>query len=368
VTPIKRPIREPEVARIAGLDEPVLRNLWITTGYGDLGAGMARLLGAENVSWLAFATWASKTAGASIRGEQLPRVFVDVLLASPAAKRFLAALAARGGSGVTPSGHDLTRLVEDALADVSVIIARGNLTVFEELGPLFGRMVTTPWDAFLATVRAVDDDIEATSRLRGAFAAYHRAMYERDPKVKAELILFGNALCGLTEQTRLQPTIEAALDAPVKNAVRRFATGILDLLGVHGLLRTVANDLIALAMPELERIGRAVITAQMMRLALPGETLDLSRDVPTYAGGREFPDELVKIERPEVRALVETYDRTGGTGRHSGAHDWADLDDRMDYIVNLFRARQQEGALLTDPFTAEQVAAMQEGRIPGGAL
>lgn len=339
---------------------------------------MARLLGATNVSWPAFATWASKTAGASIRGEELPRIFVDVLLSSPAARRFLAAIEARGGGAATPRGHDLTGLVEDALADISVIIARGNLSVFEELGPLFGRMITTfdgqrvpdaaARDAFLATVRAVDDGAEATSRLRGGFAAYHAAIFEPDPKVKAERILFANTLCGLTEQMRLQPTIEAALDTPVKDAVRRFGSGVLDALGVHGLPRTVADELLTLALPEMERIGRDVITAEMMRLALPGETLDLAHDVPAGAGGHVFPDELVKLDLPELRSLVAVYDRTGGTGRHSGAHDWANLDDRMDYIVNLFRARQQQAALLGDPFSAEQVAAMQDGRVPGGAL
>jgi hypothetical protein len=40
----------------------------------------------------------------------------------------------------------------------------------------------------------------------------------------------------------------------------------------------------------------------------------------------------------------------------------------MDYILNLFRARQQQASLLCEPFTAAQVAAMQEGRVPGGPL
>ena len=355
-----------------------MRNLWITTGYADLASGMARLLGAGNVSWPAFATWASKTAGASIRGEELPRLFVDVLLSSATAKHFLAALEAQGGGSATPDRHGLTGLVETSLAEISVIIAKGNLTVFQELAPLFGRMITTfdgasapdpaAREAFLATVRAIDDDVEATARLRGAFAAYYTAMFERDLKLKAERILYGNALCGLTEQMRLQPTILEALDAPVKDAVRQFVGGLLDALHVHGIARTIADSLITLALPELEHLGRAVVTGFMMRLALPGgETLDLARDVPMI-DGHEFPEDLAKLELPEVRALIAIYDRTRGTGRHSGARDWADLADRMDYIVNLFRARQQQASLLGEPFTAAQVAVMQEGRVPGGPL
>jgi hypothetical protein len=40
----------------------------------------------------------------------------------------------------------------------------------------------------------------------------------------------------------------------------------------------------------------------------------------------------------------------------------------MNYILNLFRSRQQDGALLSPPFTAAQWAEMQEGRVPPGDL
>ena len=68
---IRRPIGEAEVAEILAIRDPVLRNLWITLAYHDLALRMTRIVGARNVSWVAFATWASKTAGVSIRKEQL---------------------------------------------------------------------------------------------------------------------------------------------------------------------------------------------------------------------------------------------------------------------------------------------------------
>ena len=96
-----RPIGEPEIARIAAIADPVLRNLWITTAYHDFAVGMARLVGPANVSWPAFATWASKTAGASIRGEVLPRRIRDVLSRSWAYRRAVALVKLRlsGGRG-----------------------------------------------------------------------------------------------------------------------------------------------------------------------------------------------------------------------------------------------------------------------------
>ena len=40
----------------------------------------------------------------------------------------------------------------------------------------------------------------------------------------------------------------------------------------------------------------------------------------------------------------------------------------MNYIVNLFRSRQQDGEFLFAPFSDAQWAAMQEGRVPRAAV
>src|SRR5215207_4847623 len=59
-----------DVARIAAIDNPVIRNLEITECYADLSAAMrARTGGAAD--WCTFATWASRQAGSTIRGEDL---------------------------------------------------------------------------------------------------------------------------------------------------------------------------------------------------------------------------------------------------------------------------------------------------------
>lgn len=61
-----------DIARIARLSEPVLRNLLITLRYHALTISLARVVGPTNANWATFATWASKTAGESIRGELVP--------------------------------------------------------------------------------------------------------------------------------------------------------------------------------------------------------------------------------------------------------------------------------------------------------
>jgi hypothetical protein len=52
----------------------------------------------------------------------------------------------------------------------------------------------------------------------------------------------------------------------------------------------------------------------------------------------------------------------------SGATDWAEIGQRMNYIVDLFRSRHLEDHLFAAPFTEEQVRALAAGQIPPGPL
>jgi hypothetical protein len=52
--------------------EPVTRNLGITQAYHELSAGLAARTGPA-ANWCTFATWASKQAGQTIRGQDLAR-------------------------------------------------------------------------------------------------------------------------------------------------------------------------------------------------------------------------------------------------------------------------------------------------------
>ena len=58
-----------DVETIAAGTEPVLRNLRITQSYHELAQATAALTG-SGANWCAFATWASRQAGLTIRGEE----------------------------------------------------------------------------------------------------------------------------------------------------------------------------------------------------------------------------------------------------------------------------------------------------------
>ena len=116
--------------------------------------------------------------------------------------------------------------------------------------------------------------------------------------------------------------------------------------------------------PHLERLWDDIATTLLMTLDVPGETLHLGRDVPAPRGAPLFPADLTWPTLPVLVDLLREWDPTHGSGRGSGAHDWADLRQRMGYIVTLFRSRQQCLALTVPPFTPDQVAAMVDGEVP----
>jgi hypothetical protein len=53
---------------------------------------------------------------------------------------------------------------------------------------------------------------------------------------------------------------------------------------------------------------------------------------------------------------------------HSGARDWAVLEQRMHYIVHLFRAFHEQHDLFDPPFTPAQIDRIAAGAIPDGDI
>ncbi len=102
-----------------------------------------------------------------------------------------------------------------------------------------------------------------------------------------------------------------------------------------------------------------------MRLVTADEILDLHLTLPALPGQALFGEPLAGAD---AGAAVANWDRTYGRGHPCGVGDWASIGERMNYIVNLFRSRQQHPALCRPPFSAAQVAAIETGQIPSGPL
>jgi len=380
-----------EVERIAALTDPVLRNLQITQCYCELSRAFAARVGGGPANWCTFAVWASKQAGQTIREEDLERTFErlfdqssEQMSALDAAVAAVAELSAERGP--QPIRDAIWKALEptSAFDRASDAVARGNLKVFEEIGSVFARYLALPapggtidpteFESFRDSLRPGDPP-DGQGYLRQAFTAYAEAFTESDRKARAELILLANLAIGWHEQTRLQPQIAEALDAPFDEPVElrrdllaqvlRLNIGfalrlLLDLVpGRSSSVKRVLDDLDR----RVKQTAHEVITELLMTLALSAEVLNLGRDVPG-----DFPADLQTIGNPDLRALLGLIDTTPDSTRGSGTNDWSILTERIHFIADLFRVYQERPTLLSDPFTAEQVAVIKSGGRPPGRL
>jgi hypothetical protein len=380
-----------DVERIAALTDPVVRNLQITQCYCELSRALAARTDGELANWCTFATWASKQAGQTIRREDLARTFERLFAQSPQATSMSSA--AVGPIAELSAKRD-PELISDAIWNAlkptsafdraSDAVARGNLKVFEEIGREFARLLALPtaggaidpieFGSFRDRLRPGDPP-DGQGYLRQAFTSYAAAFRESDLKARAELMLLANLAIGWHEQTRLQPQIAEALDAPFEEPVKLRRDLLRDLLSLQiGLafrlllelvpgratsLKNVLDDLDR----HVKQIAHEAITERLMTLILPGEVLSLGRDVPGT-----FPSDLETIDNPDLRALLGRIDPTPDTTRGSGADDWSILGERIHFIADLFRVYQERPTLLSDPFTAEQMAVIKSGGRPAGPL
>lgn len=378
-----------DVQRIAAVADPVLRNLQITQCYHELARAMAAHTG-PGANWCTVATWASKQAGQSIRKEDLRRTLEDLLTGSGEAAEAAADLGVSepgiaGGPDVGAAARVLWQAINPAAAfeRTSEAVAAGNKKVFEEIGLEFARFLALfvdgrPGDAkmtrFLQGLRPGDPP-DGQDYLRRAFSHYHQALSQPDDKLHAELLLLGNLEIGFHEQTRLQPEIVAALNAPIydprklrgqllealfPDRASRLRLRLTEFLGrSHPVL--AARDRLA---SDLQRQAHLAITEHLMTLRLgTGRLLRLGQDLT--AG---FPPALRQITVPDLQALLVKVDPTPNSGAGSGAEDWGRLPDRMHFITDLFRAYHLDADLFDPPFVAEQVVSLKAGQRPAGEL
>lgn len=365
-----------EVEAIGACPQPVLRNLRITQAYHELSLAVADAVG-PGANWCTFATWASKQAGQTIRGDDLGRKIEEVFAGSDAVPFIVGRLRdLRRSLGGHIESDAVLKAVRDACAPLLIVarvsdaVARGNKKVFEEIGREFARFLPDApgaIDTFCEGLRPGDAP-DGQRLLAAAFRAYHRARALPDHKQRAECMFFANLQIGLHEQTRLQPEIAEALNTAVPD-LQSVRQRLLDLLAapaararIH-VERTSIDRALAPAIERIRGLVRAEITAELMTLALPGGVLRLGRDVTG-----QFPESLRTLTDPELTAFLMTVDPTPDTPLGSGAEDWATLLDRMHFIADLFRTRHEDGTLREPPFGPAQLRAMAEGRTPTGDL
>ena len=383
--PIVRAPTVTEVDRIAALSDPIVRNLQITQCYFELSAALRQAIG-PGANWCTFATWASKQAGQTIRKEDLARALEAKLKYGPAATP-LPPGAAGEPTPAQALPMDIWQMLDPTtpFTRASEAVARGNLKVFAEIAREFARFLADCLGAGTPNVQALDnfcaalrpgDPPEGQDYLRRAFAHYFLAHGETDATRRAQWMLLANLEIGFHEQTRLQPEIVAAMEAPVidpKEVRDRMAVLFPASGGLNRLRRlwdrlrgrpSPLDQMVDWLVTEVRAEARFLISDQLMAIELPQETrLRLGRDLRAA-----YPPSLQKITVSELSALLARIDPTPDSVSASGAADWGDLTDRLHFILELFRCYQEWPLLFDAPFTSTQVISLRSGLLPQGRL
>lgn len=159
-----------DIEAIGAWPQPILRNLRITQAYHELSIAMARVTG-SGANWCTFATWASKQAGQSIRGDDLGRKIEDAFRGAEAVQRVVERIRdVRRAAGRAVDASTVLSAIREACAPLLTVtrvaeaVARGNKKVFDEIGREFARFLAvleaggadTAVDAFCGSLRPGD--------------------------------------------------------------------------------------------------------------------------------------------------------------------------------------------------------------------
>ena len=379
-----------DVAGISNISDPVIRNLNITQGYYELSKAMSRYT-SGNPNWCTFAVWASKQAGQTIRKEDLVRTFKNIFHSSAEITFVLNSFAQlteviKNLPEVKAIDEFFLKIInpDDPIELSASAVADGNKKVFSEIGGEFARFLSVFKDENDFTEENINQFCAAfkpggppdgQQMLKDAFNSYYEARLQNDPKAKMELILYADLLIGYHEQTRLQPQIADALNAPITGLENMRTTILREIIpGFWRRIRYYISKLLKRKLPLDDAIDkllelvkhemREVITEFMMTLYVPdNEILKLGQDLK---GG--FPEELKTITNSKFKELLSKIDPTPDSVKESGAKDWGDLSDRIHFIADFFRSHFKHLQLYNSPFTDEQMKVLKEGKIPQGKL
>jgi hypothetical protein len=364
--PVTLPISSEEVRLIASrgyplwepLDVMQLRNRRITLAYSDLSVRLADALAhgghRRQANWCTFSTWSSKTIGGWIEDDPALDPLDDPgWLPDCVAER----------------RTDLLRwvLTRDNGATYRSLVAGNRYVFLEEFDPRrptgadeeawarFWRRM----EAVLAEQARLDPswmltENPPTTELELGLRQYFEALFTGDPKQRAERVLAGNLLIGAYEQRRVDGYVSASLALFTGPAMRRLVCRRFDRAWSW---RTWPSALYAALM------------SRFMVLQLPDEVLVLGRPLPAPAppGTPLFPEDLQAITEPLTQALLTRYDLSDGRDEGRRVRNWSSYDDRMSYIANLFRSRQQHEPLFSKPFPPDVEAKLLKGELAPGA-
>lgn len=367
------------VESVVAIPDRVLRNYWVTQTYADLSKGLQTLLAPDTANWCTFATWASCSVGASMRGESLPNwLYERVLLPDGLMGAVARAKEHHGWSAFGPLVHDLTPdhlldVTRELLGEMAINLSDGNTEVFAEIAPPAAQMITaygngdSDIESQRASVLAACDgavEFEGVNHLRAGYSLWCDALATSDPTRRSQLILAGSLHLAVHEQNHLQAVILASMDMGVNQAAARLRQKLTTTAGHLAKALDALDDALRPAVRAIGDLWDDIMTATLGTLTSPEGTMRLDHDVPARPNVAFVPADVAPVIVDDLASLRRQFDRAHESGRGSYALDWANFGDRMNFIANLFISRHHEPLIFQAPFSEAELAELCADRVP----
>jgi hypothetical protein len=348
------------VSEIPEVGDPILRNELITHGYWRLASRAYAVLDGNDLVWPTYGSWASAQAGVYMR---LGRSAFG-RLASFGAGRKVTSLLGRGNQLIFRDiALPFTRFLD---------LVEGSTR--SELRWILAASSPRDWLAERLELdrRSVFDVPGGEAFMVFAFEQYLRALMEDDADARSERIFVANACVGLQEQARVDCIIDDLLESEAINRSAMLAsrallgasrTGRLAGKVAAPVVKPVWGEQLRPVKRRLENIerllgtvvverhpSRVIGTRLFMELKLGDDHVDLSDGVgpQSFAPGLETID-LKSRDFREAFETVMRWDLTPDSTEGTAVVDWSSLDQRMNFIIDLFRVHQGRTELRRHP-------------------
>ena len=368
------------VQAVLAIDDRVLRNYWVTQTYSDVSAELSRLLAPDTANWCTFATWASDTVGANMRGEDLPKwlhsrvVLHDGMMGAIRSVNEGPQRRVLGEFFREITSDHVFDVVRELLGACALNLSNGNTEVFAEIAPAASTFIScyeaqsVEYTSARARVLEQCDGappFEGVNRLRAGFSHWCDAMEESSPVIKSQQILAGSLQLGAHEQHHLQGAIAGSMDMGINQSAALYRKRLVSEGGAAARLeQSIASALDPVVRATGDLWGD-LMTKVLGTIEMPDGTLLLDHDVPPIAGQPFTPPEMEPIEVDDLAMLLARFKRSDGNGVGSAAADWVKLDDRMNFITNLFLSRHHRNELFQAPFNSAVISDIEAGHLPG---
>lgn len=367
------------IRAVLAIDDRVLRNYWVTQTYSDLSSDLAAILDPDTANWCTFGTWASCTVGRNLRGDELPEwlrervVRPDGMMgvARAANEALRDQRLDRGLRWIRP--EHVSDVVRELFGACATNLSEGNTKVFAEIAPAaatfikcFGGKTHAPQTARRQVLKACDGvpEFEGVNRLRAGFAHWCDAITEPDPARRSQLILAGSLELGAHEQHHLQGPIAGSMDMGLNTSFELLKQRLIEEEPGPPAVREAVDAVLHPLGQAVNDVWGDVMTGLLGTIQTPDGTLRLDHDVPPLPDQAFVPPDLDHVVVDDLAALLLRFNRADDDGKGSRAIDWVDLDDRMNFITNLFRSRHHRAPLFQPPFAPDVLADIEADRTP----